>query len=33
MGDLTVIGGRSDPRAAAAAALKDVIHLAKGGGV
>lgn len=30
MGELTVIGGKSDPRAAAAAALKDVILLRKG---
>ncbi|WP_186577086.1 homoserine dehydrogenase [Aquibacillus kalidii] len=28
MGDLTVVGGKSDPRAAAAAALKDVILIA-----
>ncbi len=28
-GDLTVIGGRSDPKAAAAAALKDVINLSR----
>jgi homoserine dehydrogenase len=33
MGSLTVIGGRSDPRAAAAAALKDIINLATSGQV
>ncbi len=31
MGPLTVMGGRSDPRAAAAAALKDIINLATSG--
>ncbi len=29
MGELSVIGGKSDPRAAAAAALKDIINLAR----
>ncbi len=30
-GDLTVVGGKSDPRAAAAAAIKDIINLAREG--
>lgn len=27
MGDLTIIGGRSDPRGAAAVLLKDILHI------